>query len=140
VHAVHRRFLASTSDRQKSHDIKHHFLSPFEDPPTGQPYMEGLVPIAIAVSQMTPLASSASLSSLVKLRKGPHNLPLLFQGHLPFLGVPFSSKHHFLRLAEQALARAVIRYSPISIPNPLSSSFPTSTLLLLGRAHLSSEA
>jgi hypothetical protein len=82
----------------------------------------------MAVSRMTPLAS------LVKLREGPHSLPLLFQGHPPFLSVPFSSKYHFLRLAEQALARVVLRYSLILIPKPLLSSFPTNKSLLYGQS------
>jgi hypothetical protein len=107
VHVVRRRFLASTSDhRQKSYDLKQHFLSPFKDPPTGQPYMEGLVPIAMAVSRITPLASSTPLSSLLELREEPHGLPLLFQGHPPFLGVLFSSKHHFSWCAEQTSAHS----------------------------------
>jgi hypothetical protein len=112
---------------QKSHDPKQYFLSPFEGPPTGQPYIESLVLIAIAVSRMTPLASS------VELREGPHSLPS-FPGYLPFLSVPFLSKHHSLRLAEHASARAVLRYSPILIPKPLSSSFPTNSSLLYGQS------
>jgi hypothetical protein len=39
--------------------------------------MEGIVPIAMAVSRMTPLASLTLLSLSFKLRKGPYSLPLL---------------------------------------------------------------
>ena len=77
VHAVYQRFLASTSDYQKSYNPKQYFLSPFKDPPTRQPYIEGLVPFAMAVSRITPLASSTLSSSLVELREGPYSLPLL---------------------------------------------------------------
>jgi hypothetical protein len=135
VHVVYRSAVpASTSDLQKSHNPKQHFLSPFEDPPTRQPYMEGLVPIAMAVSRMTPLALSTPLSSSLELREGPHNLPLLFQGHPPVLGVVFSLKHPFSWWAEQASARTTIPYSPISIPSLLLSSFPGNTSLSLSQS------
>jgi hypothetical protein len=62
----------------------------------GLPNMEGLIPIAMAVAWMTLLASSTSSSlvvSLFKLLKDPHSLPLLFQGHPPFLDVLFSYRN-----------------------------------------------
>ena len=65
----HRRSLASTLDYQKGHNPKQHFLSLFEDPPTKQPYIKDLVPTAIAVSRITPLALSTLLSLSLKLRK-----------------------------------------------------------------------
>jgi hypothetical protein len=59
------------------------FLPP-KDPPAGQPNMEGLIPIIMAVAWMTLLASS-TLSSLIilsfELLEDAHGLPLLFQGY-----------------------------------------------------------
>jgi hypothetical protein len=59
----------------------------------GQPNMEGLIPITMAVAWMTLLAST-TLSSLVvssfELLEDAHSLALLFQGYPPILDVLFS--------------------------------------------------
>jgi hypothetical protein len=95
----------------------------------------------MAISRIAPLTSSTPLSSINHLNcaRTLMSSPFFFFSRSSTLPrVLFSSKHYFSWWAEPASARAVIRYSPISIPNLLPSSFPRNTSLSLGRADLSS--